>query len=163
MNDLTQERLQELLKYDSLTGVFTRLVTQGGKLPGTHAGWVHRKGHREIKIDGKCYKAHRLAWLYMHGEWPVDQIDHINWAKDDNRIVNLRESDHAMNQQNIKGAHRNNKLGLLGVCKPKGMRRYRAAIGVHGRVLYLGYHDTPELAHQVYLTAKRKLHKGCTI
>ena len=58
------------------------------------AGSVHSTGYVRIGVDGGKYTAHCLAWLYTHGVWPSDQIDHINGNRSDNRIANLRERRH---------------------------------------------------------------------
>jgi hypothetical protein len=91
---LAAERLRERLRYDGGTGVFTRRVGSGHARAGEIAGSVHSTGYVRIGIDGGKYTAHRLAWLYVHGVWPSDQIDHINRNRSDNRIANLRERRH---------------------------------------------------------------------
>jgi hypothetical protein len=155
--NLTQDRLRELLLYDAETGIFTRRIKTGRVLVGDVAGSLHQKGYREIKVDYKHYFAHRLAWFYVHGVWPKDQIDHINGVKDDNRICNLREATNAENNQNQRKASRNSRSGLLGVCTSNN-RKPRAMIRFNGKRLYIGTFDTPELAHAAYLVAKEKLH-----
>jgi len=117
MVQLTQERLKELLHYDSGTGMFIwredrgRLAKKGGK-----AGCPHKKGWISLFVEGKAYKAHRLAWLYVYGEWPQDQIDHINRDNSDNRIINLRDVSHSINQRN-KRIYKTNKRGITGIYK----------------------------------------------
>jgi hypothetical protein len=91
---LTAERLRERLHYDAETGVFTRRVGSGHAHAGDMAGSVHSTGYVRIGIDGGKYTAHCLAWLYVHGVWPSDQIDHINRNRSDNRIANLRQRRH---------------------------------------------------------------------
>jgi hypothetical protein len=91
---LTAERLREQLRYDAETGVFTRRVESGHACVGDVAGSVHSTGYVRIGIDGWKYTAHHLAWLYVHGVWPSDQIEHINRKRSDNRIANLRERRH---------------------------------------------------------------------
>ena len=87
---LTAERLRELLNYDPLTGVFSwRVNGRGRSGVGTVAGGSN---HKRIAIDKKEYFVHRLAWLYVHGCWPTEDIDHINGDPSDNRIANLREA-----------------------------------------------------------------------
>ncbi|PNE10603.1 MAG: HNH endonuclease [Beijerinckiaceae bacterium] len=114
---ITAERLRELLHYEPQTGEFTRRVAMSGRgaSVGDIAGKVTKKGYREISVGGSRHKAHRLAWLYMTGEWPKDQIDHVNLNKGDNRWCNLREADNSKNRANTpppststsgyKGAH----------------------------------------------------------
>ena len=91
---LTAERLRERLHYDAGTGVFTRRVGSGHARAGDMAGTIHSTGYVRISIDGGKYTAHHLAWLYVHGVWPSDQIEHINRKRSDNRIANLRERRH---------------------------------------------------------------------
>ena len=88
---LTAERLRERLHYDAGTGVFTRRVGSGHARAGDMAGTVHSTGYVRITIDGGKYTAHHLAWLYVHGVWPSDQIEHINRKRSDNRLVDLKE------------------------------------------------------------------------
>lgn len=162
---LTAERLRELLHYDPETGVFTRLVAtvRGARFAaGTVAGSVHSQGYRTICIDGRSNKCHRLAWLYMTGEWPADMVDHANGIKSDNRWANLRSADRALNMQNLRKAQTNSRSGLLGVCiERKG--KFRAEIRFDGKRLHLGTHETAEAAHAAYLEAKREFHLGNTI
>ena len=91
LRSLTAERLREQLRYDAETGVFTRRVGRGHARAGDMAGTVHRTGYVRISIDGGKYTAHHLAWLYVHGVWPSDQIEHINRKRSDNRLVDLKE------------------------------------------------------------------------
>ena len=91
LDKLTAERLRERLHYDAGTGVFTRRVGSGHARAGDMAGTVHRTGYVRISIDGRKYTAHHLAWLYVHGVWSSDQIEHINRKRSDNRLVNLKE------------------------------------------------------------------------
>ena len=98
-------RLKEVLGYDAKTGVFVwRYVRKGMSSNRSLVAGMPRKvrGYRYIRIDGQLYAAHRLAWLYIHGRWPVDQIDHINGIRDDNRLVNLREATNGQNQQKLE-------------------------------------------------------------
>jgi hypothetical protein len=101
---LTAERLREILGYDPETGLFTRLVRTGRIRAGEVAGTAHSRGYRSIVIDGRVYLSHRLAWLYVHGEWPPEQIDHINRNRADNRLVNLRAA--KQSQNNVRAAER---------------------------------------------------------
>lgn len=159
---LTQERLKEILHYDSETGIFVWRVTRNGNaLAGRTAGNKGKKGYRKIAIDKRTYQEHRLAWLYVYGKWPKGVIDHINVVVDENRIDNLRDTTDLINSQNKKSARIDNALGILGVYKVG--KRFRAQISVIGRKKYLGTFETPELASAAYLDAKRKLHQGCTI
>jgi len=88
---LTQERLKELLSYDPETGAFTWLLSPGPKRKGEQAGSQHHSGYRFVKLDGKMYAEHRIAFLYVHGYFPEGDVDHINRIRNDNRPDNLRE------------------------------------------------------------------------
>ena len=98
----------------------------------------------------------------MHGEWPADEVDHINGDSTDNRLCNLRSVSREVNQENIRRAKRNSKTGLLGVMHTRG-GKYRSAIRVRGVFHHLGHFDTAEQAHAAYVEAKRRLHEGCTL
>jgi hypothetical protein len=103
-----------------------------------------------------------LAWLYVHGRWPLDDVDHINCVKNDNRIGNLRDVPNEINAQNVR--HARKAQGPLGCTFDKKAGKWMAQIKLRGNVCkYLGYFDDPGDAHAAYLEAKRKLHDGCTI
>lgn len=155
---LTQSRLKQLLHYDPDTGVFTWLANRGRKAKtGGMAGSINTCGHRQIKIGGRAYMAHRLAWLYVHGAWPKDQTDHINGVRDDNRIANLREATQSENNQNV-AMYSNNTSGFIGVSWFPATMKWKAQIKVNGGVKHIGYFDMPEAAHAAYLAAKAELH-----
>ena len=101
-SQLTVERLRELLSYDPATGKFLWRVGRQCMRAGAVAGATEVQGYRVIKIDGKIYKAHRLAWLYVTGEWPPEEIDHKNTDPQDNVWSNLRLATHSQNQANAK-------------------------------------------------------------
>jgi len=158
------EKMKKLLAYDPNTGIFTWLSNRRGQVKaGMVAGSVSMSvGYIYVGLPGRRrFAAHRLAWAYMHGEWPLDEIDHINGCRTDNRIENLRCATPAENRQNLRSAKKNNKLGVLGV--RKNGKRFSALIKVNYRSVYLGTFDTPEIAHEAYLAAKRDMHKLCTI
>lgn len=160
---LTMGRLRELLSYDPLTGIFTWRTGRPGASTGSIAGSLGGgHGYLVITVDRKKYLAHRLAWFYTHGEWPAFDLDHKNTRRADNRIDNLREAvAPALNQQNQRKPHRDNKLGVQGVCLVRG--KFRATIGIDNRSTFIGNFDTIEEAHQAYVERKRKIHGGCTL
>lgn len=160
---LTQSRLRELLQYDPETGVFVSARDAGrwGRIrAGTPVGWCEC-GYWTIHVEGRKYRAARLAWLYMTGTWPAGVVDHRDGDKTNNRFGNLRDVTVAVNTQNQRRAPVTNKLGLLGVTKHQG--RYRAVIQAGGKSKHIGAFDTPEGAHEAYVAAKRQLHEGCTL
>ena len=146
------ETLRSLLHYDPDTGVFTwRVSRYGGARAGNIAGNIRKTGYKGIKVYGKLYFAHRLAWLYVYGEWPSNFIDHINCIEGDNRIANLRLANNSQNQANS----RKHKIGF-----PKGVRKrgnkYQARIRVNTVEKHLGYYDTIEQAQAAYCEAAQK-------
>lgn len=165
----TAERVRELFDYDPDTGVFIRKITIfNGKKAGTRAD-VARKtgrlaGYTRICVDHQRFLAHRIAWLYMTGSWPDHEIDHINGDPSDNRFCNLRDVPGAINRQNQHRPRTGTASGYLGV-KRGGWKnkKWSASIRIDGRNRHLGTFETKEDAYEAYVTAKRKLHPGCTI
>lgn len=159
MNSITAEKLRSILSYSPETGEF-RWINRASRrvLAGDVAGKLDRAGYRKIGIEKKHYRAHRLAWLYVHGEWPPAEIDHVNGNRDDNRIENLREATRSQNLQNQRRARSNSSTGLLGVCFDPIRGNWRAVIGIGGRQVSLGRHESAELAHAAYVAAKERLH-----
>ena len=161
--NLTAQRVRELLHYDPETGVFTGLKKKTGR-PGKSGmfGSIDPGGYHRVSIDCKKYWAHRVAFLYMTGEWPKNDVDHIDGNPANNRWANLRDVSTATNVQNVKRASKNNKSGFLGVEATKDGTFYARIMSNRVRV-NLGHYSTPEAAHEAYLNAKRRLHEGCTI
>jgi hypothetical protein len=159
--DLTAQRLRDLFDYDPETGILSRRIKCGKGLPGP-VGWPVR-GHLAVQVDAYNHYVHRLAWLHYYGEWPKEQIDHINGDKHDNRIANLRDVPRGHNQQNFRKPNRNNTSGFLGVSWFRKTGRWTASITVDGRRKCIGYYATKEDAYAAYVAAKRRLHAGCTI
>tara|TARA_R110000737_G_scaffold4909_1_gene15897 strand:- start:194 stop:682 length:489 start_codon:yes stop_codon:yes gene_type:complete len=149
---ITQEQLKELLHYNPDTGIFSWL---NGKPTGYVVGGLTDRGYRRIKVCGKLYRAHRLAWLYTNGLFPKDQIDHINGVKDDNRIINLRAATHAENQHNQK-IPINNTSGFKGVSWNKIAGKWGSQIYIAGKRKHLGYFTDKVEAHKTYCAAADK-------
>lgn len=152
---LTQERLKEVLNYDPLAGLFTWLIRPGKfsrKRIGDIAGYSRPDdGYVSIRIDGKNYYAHRLAFLYMTDSFPENDTDHINTDGSDNRWENLRLATRSQNLGNVK-VKRNSATGIKGV----GIHhtgRFYARIRLRGKEINLGCFDTPELASAAYAKA----------
>lgn len=161
---LDQQRLKELLRYEPDTGRFFWLRGPGFRrdLDGAEAGCS--SGDRiQIMIDGKNYRPHRLAWLYMTGALPEGdlEIDHRDGDQHNNRWTNLRKVTRQVNQQNLRKAHRDSATGLLGVTKRDG--RFMAVIYADRKRHFLGTFASPEAAHAAYVQAKRQLHEGNTL
>lgn len=163
MNVIDCTELKKILNYDSQTGVFTWISDMGRRVKaGQIAGCLHHSGYLQIRYNQKSYLAHRLAWLYVHGEWPKKHLDHINGIKSQNNIDNLRQVSHAENTQNLKSSR--GTTGFLGVSIDTARKnRWSAKIKLNGKSKHLGWFKTPEEAHQAYVTAKRQLHPFGTI
>jgi hypothetical protein len=143
---LDQSRLKEILHYDPETGVFTWLKPTSNRVRvGAVCDTVGPIGYVVIGLLGKRQYAHRLAWLYMTGEWPSDQVDHVNCIKLDNRWSNLRVAGKSKNMQNI-GLRSNNSSGFTGVGFHAQTGRWRAFIVVAGKMVHVGLFDTIEQA-----------------
>ena len=156
---ISQSELMHFVSYDSDTGEFLWKNPGSTKMkPGQKAGFLDAYGYWNLSLEGKKYKAHRMAWLYVFGVHAGDTIDHINGKPSDNRICNLREATRLQNQKNQK-MHSNNKLGLKGVsraaCKTLP---FRATIKADGKAIHLGCFSSPEEAHAAYKSAATRLH-----
>ncbi len=136
-NILTQERLKELLHYNPDTGCFTYLLSRGHFKAGAIAGFLNGRGYIRIGIDGKEYQAHRVAFLYITGEFPSKEVDHINHVKTDNRFSNLRMCTRKENSKNRKKPCCNSS-GYIGVYMDKRCKKWASQIVVNGAVVYLG-------------------------
>ena len=160
---LTAEQLKNVLDYNPTTGLFVWKIRPSKAVKaGDAAGCTEKRiGYVTIGIAKRVYKAHRLAWLYVYGQWPIGLIDHVNGNKADNRIENLRDVFADGNAQNVRVPNKRNKSGFMGVIWFQN--KWRASMSVNGKSKWLGDYSTPEEAHQVYLEAKRKHHAACTI
>lgn len=154
MTELTQKRLLEALDYDPDTGFFTwKLVRTGRRKTGSVAGYkCPRYGTIRIRIDGRNYQAHRLAFLFMNGYWAENEVDHINSISGDNRWCNLREATRSQNSAN-RGVTSRNKLGVKGISKSHN--RYR--VDVQSR--YIGQFKTLKEACEAYNIAAMKIYR----
>jgi hypothetical protein len=154
---ITQEKLKKYLHYSEEDGSFTWIKhdLKPYKI-GKNAEHDHNHGYKCINLCGKKYYSHRLAWLYMYGEFPKQHIDHINGIKSDNKIINLRDVSNSDNQQNQKTHHKNSKSGLMGSVKHNN--KFRAQITINGICYRSKVLETKEEAHELYLLMKRELH-----
>jgi hypothetical protein len=164
-DEIIAARVRELLHYDPATGIFTRKVrtAQRHQVGDRACGNPMKAGHLRVAFDSKKFLAHRVAWLYVYGKWPDNDIDHINGDPTDNRVENLRDVTNRINRQNMRNPRGKSNSGLLGVFLHKETGKWRARIQLDGKGIHLGLFDTPEAAHEAYLVAKRKYHAGCTI
>jgi hypothetical protein len=162
---LTVSRARDLFLYDDARGVLVRRVRQGRHQAGSIVTSVRADGYGQVGIDGRRYMTHRVIWLIVAGDWPVNLVDHVNGDRSDNRCANLRLATKTTNAQNLKSGHSDGATGLLGVSFIRGRKSkpFRSEIRVEGDQVYLGTFPTAEAAHEAYLAAKRQLHKGNTL
>jgi len=155
---VTQARLFELLAYSPETGDFTWNESRSRTAKaGDIAGSYQQHGYLNIKIDGRTYRSHRLAWLYVHGRWPAEQIDHVNGVRDDNRIANLREATVGQNHQN-RAVQKNSTSRHPGVGWHSRAKRWRVHIKVGGKQIYIGHFREFSDAVEARAAAKAKHH-----
>ena len=154
----TPELLAELrrkLAYNPDTGVFTWIVSEGAKA-GSEAGFVTEHGYVRIRLLGRLHMAHRLAWLYMHGDFPPNQLDHKNRVRNDNRISNLRPATRKQNNENTS-LQVNNWSSAKGVSWHAGACKWVAQITHNNECRYLGLHTTIASASAAYQKAADEL------
>ena len=162
--------VKELLHYNADTGEFTwrhrlrrhfktnrHYHSWNARYGGNIAGAKTPTGYVQIKINGGVELAHRLAWLYDYGAWPVLDIDHVNRVKDDNRIANLRLATESQNAANSK-RRKANLCGYKGVSLSKDGRRYRARIRLKGVEKVIGYFSNAKDASEAYAFAAAQAH-----
>ena len=153
---LTQAELKEQLHYNPETGLFTRLVANSNSVNiGDIANNLDRYGYIQISINNKNYKAHRLAFLYIEGELPPEQVDHINHIRNDNRWINLRKVTNQENQKN-RTISKNNTSGVVGVVWYKRDKIWKAQIKINGKNKHLGYYAYKSEAAKARKAAEKK-------
>lgn len=136
--ELTQERLKEVLHYAPETGVFTWKAQTSNRIRvGDVAGCTTHYGYRSIRVDGSRHRAHRLAYLYVHGEHPDGMLDHHDQDKGNNRISNLRPATKSQNALNT-GLQANNTSGHKGVVWHKRDGKWLARITINKKHHHLG-------------------------
>lgn len=147
---ITQAYVKTILSYDEQTGVFVWLRPTSQKIKaGQVAGTRDKNGYVRVKLNGKKYQAHRLAWLYVHGYFPPEDTDHINRVRDDNRIANLRPATRSENKRNSGGCYGNSKSGIKGVHQ-RGDGKWRALYWDGSRNVSLGSFSSVQEAAQAY-------------
>jgi hypothetical protein len=161
-DSLTHARLLQALAYDPDSGEFIR--RQGGRgYSAGPAGSLRNDGYAQVALDGCMHLAHRLAFFYMNGAWPIQQVDHIDCVRANNSWKNLREASPKFNQQNRRHAYRNSKTGLLGASLDSQRGSFMARITIGDKNKTLGRFCTAQEAHEAYLIAKRTNHEGNTL
>lgn len=154
------DAVRQLLDYDPATGLIVwkaKRKSRGGYvMPGDVAGTPNGQGYVQIKVLGRVWRAHRLAWLLQTGETPPAgyEVDHINGERSDNRWLNLRLVTRSQNNMN-QGVKRNNKSGCKGVSFRKDTQKWHARITVAGTIKLLGNYGTREEAVEARRAAER--------
>lgn len=151
MSEVTADVVRSILNYDPLTGEFTWKVDRPRRKAGDKAGCPHSRGYWQIMIGRRPYLCHRLAWLYVQGEWPSSEIDHCDGDKTNNAISNIRL---CTRSQNL--ANRPTSIGLKGASFSNEKRKWRAQITVEGECRHIGYFENEEAAHRAYCVAAEK-------
>jgi len=157
-NQLTLEKLKQVLDYDPASGIFTWKIQRSSSANvGDIAGSINHAGYRRIIIGGIRYRAHRLAFFYVNGRWPIYEIDHINNIKDDNRISNLREASRCENALN-RPLNIQNTSGVKGVHFYRRYGKYSAQIRVNKKQIHLGFFADINAATSVIRAYREKVH-----
>jgi hypothetical protein len=152
------EDLRAALRYDADTGRFFWFHRRGNVPAGTETGLCNNgKGYRVIGWCNRIHVAHRMAWAIYYGEWPAQDIDHINGDRADNRICNLRLATRGENMQNAKTPVHNSS-GHRGVHWHAGAKKWRAVIWKDKSPHHLGFFDDITDAAEAYRAAKLRLH-----
>ena len=153
MKIVSHKRLVELLSYDLATGIFLwKRDRKGGARAGQRAGCSRRDGRIMISVDGIDYRAHRLAWFYIHGFWPINEIDHIDGDVTNNSILNLREADRSQNQVNQIGRGVDKGIYL----HQNG--RWRVRVNFRGKTHNIGYFSSKNEAIKQRKMAALRIH-----
>lgn len=155
---ITLEKLKSVLRYDANTGVFTRLIaTSNNTHAGGIAGCVGKNGYVYLALFGKKYLAHRLAWFYSTGSWPVGDIDHIDGNRSNNVWGNLREATRSQNLCNMT-TPRTNRSGVKGVRWFHRTHKWSAQVQLEGKAKHLGYFANIEDASVAVRNYREKVH-----
>lgn len=154
---ISHGRLLELLEYDPQSGVFTWRCCRYRSRVGTPAGTLNDRGYIKIKIDGRAYAAHQLAWYYVHRVWPDGHLDHIDGVGSHNGIKNLREATPGQNQQN-RAISRNNTSGFPGIYWEADRGKWRVSITVNGTAIRVGRFKEKLAAIEAMKRAKAEHH-----
>lgn len=165
----TPEQLRQLLRYEPETGKLfwsprpIEMFATKRAYGAWHSNFCdkeafaapHSKGYRFGTLLGRCFLAHRVIWAMYYGEWPKEEIDHINCNKEDNRISNLRSASRLQNMRNVR-VKSSNRCGFKGVTFHAETGKWRARINQSRTSISLGLFDTPEAAHSAYCLAAEK-------
>lgn len=157
--ECVKDKIRECLSYDPETGDLTWIKDAGYSIrAGTKAGGPDktRRNALRVKVLHKSLAIHRVAFFLMEGEFPDKSVDHIDGDPSNNKWVNLRKASQAENGQN-KAPNRFTTSGFHGVSKTQN-GKWRARISLDRQSFFLGTFTRPELAHDAYVEAKKRMH-----
>ena len=154
---LSHERLKELVIYRAEDGSFVWNKGRPGAGGGKPCGSLKPSGYVLIRLDGKFFRAHRLAWFYIHGEWPADEIDHINGNRSDNRICNLRVASRSRNSCN-KPMRKDNQTGAKSVLYFKDWGAYYVRFNLNKTTYNFGPFTSFDEAKVVAIEKRKEAH-----
>lgn len=157
------DKYKKYLHYDKDSATFRwkeRPPRNKSVVVGSVAGCLSN-GYSQITLLGTKVRVHRLIWLFETGQWPINEIDHIDGDKTNNHISNLRDVTHQVNTQNLIKSKSNNVTGLIGAVVEG--KKFIARVGHNGKTHRVGAYTTALEAHQAYINKKRELHKGNTL
>lgn len=157
---LTQAQVLDQLYYNPDMGTFLWRHGAKGRKAWDRAGYTRADGYVVLHIGGRYCYGHRLAWLYMHGEWPNGLIDHIDGNPSNNVLSNLRVATKRSNAENMKGPTSASSTGRLGVFKDTRSGKFVSQIRINGNRKSLGVFASVDAAYDAYLAAKRAFHSG---
>ena len=156
MTLLTHAEVKEFFIFNEKTGVFTWRKRRGNIKPHSVAGTPRDNLYLQIQFNGRLYRAHRLAWFYVHGQFPPEgmEIDHINGDRADNRLVNLRLATRSQNMFNAK-LLKNNTSGFRGVHKCARSGLWIATFKMNGKINFLGRFSSLKEAANIAANARK--------
>lgn len=152
-----QELLKQKLHYDPETGIFTALHSHGTRVKGEQVGCLSPHGYLVAHFNGKNHLCHRLAFLYMTGDWPELDVDHKDTNTTNNKWDNLRVVTKSVNSRN-RSVQKNNTSGVVGVSWHKARRKWQANIRVNGKQVSLGFFEYKEDAIFARMTAEKNFY-----
>ena len=158
---ISQQELKNRIIYDPDTGSVVWRITFGSVKAGYRSKSLNTSGYLQVMILGRSYSHHRLAFLYMTGSFPTEEVDHINGIRTDNRWVNLRAVARLENRKNVRMLD-SNTSGHVGVRWLKDRKKWRAYIKSDRKQKMLGYfnHLSDALAARALAERELGFHKN---
>jgi HNH endonuclease/AP2 domain len=155
--EITREYLLGILEYDKFSGLLTWIVNKNNRRKGCVAGSINSNGYVTLWIDGKQYQSHRVIWFMVNGNWPIDEIDHIDGIRTNNAFNNLREATRSENSRNHKVRVDNNS-GVKGVYWNSKLNKWRSEINFNKKRYNIGYFKCLNEAEAAVKRKREELH-----